>query len=43
MLDVKRPGTGIEPGQLGRVVGARAAVDIPEDTTLVWDLLERVG
>ncbi|HWH05878.1 MAG TPA: N-acetylneuraminate synthase family protein [Gaiellaceae bacterium] len=43
MLDVKRPGTGIEPAQLPHVVGARAAVDIPEDTTLVWDLLDRVG
>lgn len=39
MLDVKRPGTGIEPALRDRVVGRRAAVDIPDDTTLEWDML----
>lgn len=40
LLDVKRPGTGIETRHLGEVVGMRAARDIDEDTTLTWDMLE---
>jgi N-acetylneuraminate synthase len=40
MLDVKRPGTGIEPRELPRVLGMRAATDIPDDTTLQWAMLE---
>jgi len=39
MLEVKRPGTGIAPRDLERVVGRRAARDIAEDETLTWDLL----
>ena len=40
MLDVKRPGTGIKPRELTRVLGMRAATDIPDDTTLQWAMLE---
>ena len=40
MLDVKRPGTGIEPRELTRVLGLRATTDIPDDTTLQWAMLE---
>lgn len=40
-LDVKRPGTGIPPMCIDDVIGARAAVDIPEDTTLTWEMLVR--
>lgn len=39
MLTHKRPGTGIRPKYLNVVIGRRAAVDIPEDTTLTWDLI----
>ena len=43
MLDVKRPGTGIEPARIGEVVGRRAAVAIPDDTTLLWEMLDGDG
>lgn len=39
MLTHKRPGTGIRPKYLDVVIGRRAAKDIPEDTTLTWDLV----
>jgi N-acetylneuraminate synthase/N,N'-diacetyllegionaminate synthase len=39
MLTYKRPGTGISPKYLEMVVGRIASRDIPEDTTLTWDML----
>jgi N-acetylneuraminate synthase/N,N'-diacetyllegionaminate synthase len=39
MLTYKRPGTGIPAKYLGLVVGRVARVDIPEDTTITWDML----
>jgi N,N'-diacetyllegionaminate synthase len=39
-LDVKRPGGGIEPGRLEELLGRRAAVDIPADTVLSWEMIE---
>jgi sialic acid synthase SpsE len=39
MLTYKRPGTGISPRFLDMVVGRVARVDIPEDTTLTWEML----
>ncbi len=39
MLTYKRPGTGIDPRQLEAVVGRIARTDIPEDTTLTWDMV----
>lgn len=39
MLTYKRPGTGIPPRFLDIVVGRAASVDIPEDTTLTWEML----
>ena len=39
MLTHKRPGTGIRPKYLDVVIGRRAAKDIPEDTTITWDLI----
>ena len=38
-LTLKRPGTGIAPGELDRVIGRRAAVDINSDTILSWEML----
>ena len=38
-LTLKRPGTGIAPGELDRIIGRRAAVDINSDTLLSWDML----
>jgi sialic acid synthase SpsE/spore coat polysaccharide biosynthesis protein SpsF (cytidylyltransferase family) len=39
MLTYKRPGTGISPRYFDMVVGRIARVDIPEDTTLTWEML----
>lgn len=39
MLTYKRPGTGISPRFLDLVVGRLASTDIPEDTTLTWEML----
>lgn len=39
MLTYKRPGTGISPRHFDLVIGRVASVDIPEDTTLTWDML----
>lgn len=39
-LDVKRPGTGIEPRNLERIIGWRATRDIADDVTLEWDMIE---
>lgn len=39
MLTYKRPGTGISPRHLALVVGRVARADIPEDTTLTWDMV----
>jgi sialic acid synthase SpsE len=39
MLTYKRPGTGISPRHLDMVVGRVARQDIPEDTTLTWDMV----
>lgn len=39
MLIGKRPGTGIPCKFIDLIVGRRAAVDIPEDTTLTWDMV----
>lgn len=38
-LILKRPGTGIAPPDWYEVIGRRAAVDIPSDTILSWDML----
>lgn len=39
MLTYKRPGTGISPRHLPMVVGRVARVDIPEDTTITWEMV----
>jgi len=39
MLTYKRPGTGISPKHLDLVVGRVARVDIPEDTTMTWEMV----
>jgi sialic acid synthase SpsE len=39
MLTYKRPGTGISAKHLDLVVGRVARVDIPEDTTITWDMV----
>ena len=40
MLTYKRPGTGISPRFFDLVVGPRRrASDIPEDTTITWEMV----
>lgn len=39
LVAVKRPGTGIPPADLNRVIGRRAAADIAADDLLTWDKL----
>lgn len=39
MLTYKRPGTGINPRFFDLVVGRVARVDIPEDTTMTWEMV----
>ncbi len=39
MLTLKRPGTGIPPGDLVRLVGRETLDDIPNDTLLSWDMV----
>jgi len=39
MLTYKRPGTGISPRHLDLVIGRIARVDIPEDTTITWEMV----
>jgi len=37
LIDVKRPGTGIPPGDFDRVIGMIASHRIPGDTVLTWE------
>jgi N,N'-diacetyllegionaminate synthase len=39
MLTSKRPGTGISPRFFDLVIGRAAKQDIPEDTTLTWEMV----
>ena len=39
MLTYKRPGTGISPRYFDLVIGRVARVDIPEDTTITWEMV----
>ena len=39
MLTHKRPGTGIRPKYKDVVLGRRASLDIPRDTTITWDMV----
>ena len=38
MLTFKRPGTGVSPADLEKLIGMVAKVDIPSDTTLRWEM-----
>ena len=39
MLTVKRPGFGVKPKLIPAIVGRVAAVDIPEDEVITWEML----
>ncbi len=38
MITFKRPGTGISPIDLDRILGRQVKVNIEEDTILTWEL-----
>ena len=40
MLTYKRPGTGIHPDDMGKLIGRRAIQDISEDMVLQWGMFE---
>ncbi|MFQ5590486.1 MAG: N-acetylneuraminate synthase family protein [Phycisphaerae bacterium] len=40
MLTLKRPGTGIPPGDMCHLLDRQTARDIPADTLLSWDMFE---
>lgn len=40
MLDVKRPGDGLEPKYLGQIIGKKATKDIIQDAFVLWNNLE---
>lgn len=40
MLEVKRPGYGISPVDMSKVVGRRARRDLREDEILTWEMLD---
>jgi sialic acid synthase SpsE len=39
MLTFKRPGTGISPQDINKIIGCKAAVSIAEDTTIVTEMI----
>ncbi len=39
MLEMKRPGTGIEPKFIDSIVGKKAVRDIKEDEAITWDMV----
>jgi len=40
MLTIKRPGTGISPNQLNKLIGKRARTDMKKDELLNWENLD---
>jgi len=43
MVTFKRPGTGISPGELDKVIGKRAKEEINEDKVITWNMLENLN
>lgn len=41
MVTFKRPGTGISPSELDKVLGRKTLVDIMADDILQWDMIEK--
>lgn len=39
-LDVKRPGTGVPPSELHRLIGRKVKFDVEADSIVTWDLLD---
>ncbi|WP_346961702.1 SAF domain-containing protein [Clostridium sp.] len=39
LITFKRPGTGISPSDLEKVIGRKVALDLGEDTVLTWEYI----
>lgn len=39
-IDIRRPGTGIQPIHFERIIGKKAKIDIPKEIPLTFDMLE---
>jgi N-acetylneuraminate synthase len=37
-IQIKRPGTGIQPGHVDLIIGRKVLADLEEDTVLTWDM-----
>ena len=40
VLDIRRPGTGIQPIHFEKIIGMKAKTDIPKETPLTFDMLD---
>jgi len=40
MIDIKRPGTGISPAELEKVIGRKASKSISQEEVLTWDKVD---
>lgn len=40
MITIKRPGTGIEPGNLSKIIGLKASRKIDNDEVMQWDMFQ---
>lgn len=38
-IDIRRPGTGLQPKYFDQIIGKQARVDIEKETPITWDLL----
>ena len=40
IITFKRPGTGISPKEIYKVLGKKAKIDLKEDTILQWEMIK---
>ena len=40
LIDIRRPGTGIQPIHFDSIIGKKAKVDIPKEKPLTFDMIE---
>jgi len=40
LLDIRRPGTGIQPIDFNKIIGKKAKVDISREDPLTWEMIE---
>jgi len=43
MIDIKRPGTGIPPKYLNKIVGSKSRRDIGKDEVILWSDIEFIN